>query len=1402
MQKAEAVDTCFQSLHEQIIPIFQFHFPKQRNLVLSTHDDVTHGSIANKWHHRRCFQTLAHRQIQLDLRTSLKAWFHWARFSALQRQQQRNARRAKAQRFATLCTEASMAAQHHNTQELFQIINKHSPKRPLTRARLKTEDGKIADQYMAHALTVQHVRQQWQGTQILKPMSEQPAGVPMTIQDIERAIMELHPNKTVASPFLPAIIWKSAPRELASLIHHQLTIWWSRPVPFIPPEWRDAWLFFIPKPGKDNTHPSQLRPISLMEPIGKLIMGLITDQLKAFHARVLCSEPQFGFLPKRSALDAITRVISHCNRVRTQVSMQRRTFARQYTAKPGTTFCGGLQMLLDLKHAFDTVDRDRLFRFLHRRGTPSDLLHIVSTWHMDTHYNLIHQGRTTQIPVTVGLRQGCKAAPILWVLFMSHFVELLQEKIEPAWLDAALTMYADDVHVGAQFNSLAEYRQVLTRVGCILDVIESMQLKLSYDKTFVILATAGSNVSRALKGTIERSKKGATILIPRAGQAPSPIPLRATGKYLGIIVSYGQYELQTWQHRLKAARTAFARLRCWFKNKQFQVHHRVHLWMVCVHTILTYGLSATNVTMRVLHEYQQIIYQMMRTVLHDHAYVSHNTHQQVFHNFGLAQPLDLFAQHVTLTWRRLQRRAQGLHATDFLHHVDWTHLPGMLRFIQCMAATNVEAPISPDVADPIQTQAKYRCSECAFQTHSIPNLRRHQTQVHGRSQYRTSPVNPLEFALSGKPQCRNCLAVFTTWRRFFIHIERNCCQAMEDASGMSTRPTPEPLHDTRRNQAAESAEMNSHLHPASWGRTSTPIRLAVETKPFWPVLREVATTSDFQKLLEDAQIGEFLTHHCMHCEAWCNRCQELHSHYRLHHSQHMPGVLARGAQITHKLTTVSPCELCHKPYKKSHSCPVATQVASLQLHGVQIENQDEALRTCIICNQVLPSMAHLHQHLGRSHDLQIPDWCPSRDSLQDSDACAHCGAAFATRSGLRRHILDGRCELFDPGATAQPLDAATKWSEVLQQGELTRATLTPAQRQDLTLVCQLCGQRYSRQNDLGAHLQHAHSNTWQASQESLRFLIQAVQAKHGCQCNPSCHGQGRTHICMLLRQFSMIYMLSSQDVLVPTQYHQDLLNKLLRHIDHLPLYQTIHDTLYTRQFEDLWQQPGLSGLLSQWCIQCGQQHHPAALVVHHWQMHGEDSQWAAQIKYQITASMLGLQDQDTMCTFCGLPINLHVDASEAMTPDRFIAMQIDFNSNCPVVHQAAQLLLPTDGRNDAGVGSERPGPPAIVQRARAIVTGSQPLPKRQRRGTSVQTSQTRGGARRHRSPTDKATGAERHDGHDEGDGQTGATARTKPPTDAQAGLIRFLRPGQPSRSSSSAGPGSGGMERSSPEESR
>ena len=130
-----------------------------------------------------------------------------------------------------------------------------------------------------------------------------------------------------------------------------------------------------------------------MEPLGKLVMGLLTYQLKCHLSHRLCQSPHFGFLHMRSAADAIARVSSHCRQIRTLVGNHRRSVQQQMRSPPRSTILGGVQLLLDLTRAFDCVDRAILIEHLHELNTP--MLYLpLSLVGMKTHITIYPFNKT------------------------------------------------------------------------------------------------------------------------------------------------------------------------------------------------------------------------------------------------------------------------------------------------------------------------------------------------------------------------------------------------------------------------------------------------------------------------------------------------------------------------------------------------------------------------------------------------------------------------------------------------------------------------------------------------------------------------------------------------------------------------------------------------------------------------------------------------------------------------------------------------------------------------------------------------------------------------------------------------------------------------------------------------
>ena len=81
--------------------------------------------------------------------TLFQVWRRWGRARLMQKTQQRQVRQAKTRRFQELCTEVEKAAALHDAHAMFVVINKFTPKQQQARARIRTPEGQMADQYTA-----------------------------------------------------------------------------------------------------------------------------------------------------------------------------------------------------------------------------------------------------------------------------------------------------------------------------------------------------------------------------------------------------------------------------------------------------------------------------------------------------------------------------------------------------------------------------------------------------------------------------------------------------------------------------------------------------------------------------------------------------------------------------------------------------------------------------------------------------------------------------------------------------------------------------------------------------------------------------------------------------------------------------------------------------------------------------------------------------------------------------------------------------------------------------------------------------------------------------------------------------------------------------------------------------
>ena len=162
-----------------------------------------------------------------------------------------------------------------------------------------------------------------------------------------------------------------------------------------------------------------------------------------------------------------------------------------------TALTGGIQLAIDISAAFDRVERPRLWQALVHSQVPPDLAAILQHWHTQAFYHLEHAGLKRSFQSTRGVRQGCVAAPLLWVLYSRGWIHELAAKVGWEWLLKGLTIYADDVHAAWQIHSEDDFLKAIVSIRVILQSLSDIGLCVNKNKTAVILRMVGKTFQEA-----------------------------------------------------------------------------------------------------------------------------------------------------------------------------------------------------------------------------------------------------------------------------------------------------------------------------------------------------------------------------------------------------------------------------------------------------------------------------------------------------------------------------------------------------------------------------------------------------------------------------------------------------------------------------------------------------------------------------------------------------------------------------------------------------------------------------------------------------------------------------------------------------------------------------------------
>jgi hypothetical protein len=193
--------------------------------------------------------------------------------------------------------------------------------------------------------------------------------VPITKEEVHRALQAAKPMKAPGEDGLPTLVWKNLWQWLHEAILRIFTA--SVNLGYYPEQWKRAKIIVLRKPGKpDYTIPGAYRPISLLNTLGKVLEAAIAKRLSYYaEAHSLLPNTQFGGRPGRNTEQALL--------------ILRNAIDRAWLSSKVITL-----VAFDLKGAFNGVNGNTLDRQLEAKGIPTKLRTWVASFMQDRSANI------------------------------------------------------------------------------------------------------------------------------------------------------------------------------------------------------------------------------------------------------------------------------------------------------------------------------------------------------------------------------------------------------------------------------------------------------------------------------------------------------------------------------------------------------------------------------------------------------------------------------------------------------------------------------------------------------------------------------------------------------------------------------------------------------------------------------------------------------------------------------------------------------------------------------------------------------------------------------------------------------------------------------------------------------
>ena len=1097
-----------------------------------------------------------------NLRNIFKAWFHVHHRQLARQKMRQTSAKARKQRIKEIFHIAGRAEAAKDHFRMYQAIRELAPKQPYRRIQLRDKDGLILNPTDA----ADRIRD-WLAELYHDPEAQtdcKPFTWPFTETELQQGLQCLPALKALAPGFAPAPYWHSAADAISRYLQEYFCVCSEQMC--LPRQWNTGTLCLLPKHARRTHAPQDLRPITLLEPCGKALLGILSSHLFDAIGATLCSVPQYAYLPGRGTEDALARLFRHCDVVRTLCTSHRYPLQQIAQGQHLGALTGGLLVTLDLSKAFDMVPRGHLFRCLSILGVPDVLLDFLNAIYHQTDFTFQHRGQTRNVETSKGIRQGCKAAPTLWAAYATGLLLEICQHTDAQWLYECITMYADDGCMHEVVTSPEQFRCLLRKVGTTLDLLEAAQLTINLEKTYALLRLVGPAVNKIFKQHVLRTSTGAFLKIPRRSGHTTHIRLVKNFQYLGATVCYYNFERVTTLARIKASEKTGQQLHRWLHTTWgLSGQQKYKIWKQCIFSTLRYSLMAVGFTPQSAVLLDTTCLKQLRRIFRDPTHLNLMTHQEFLHKHHLTDPLLHLVAFCQDAQVRDVKRRQSLLPSDVLLREPPVNYDKHMQVLTTVWYHQRHRHLRPEAVLP---GTQLICPECFAQLASLAQLRKHLTEVHGNRSGALRTVHSRD-RMAGLPTCSRCHMQFSTHQSLQYHVQFVCLEIPQDIEEVEHRVRVQEMLQYARGQ-------------------------------------------QLQALAADAQLLAYFHHRCVLCAYFSLTIKGLHTHWQREHPSEFQRHEAVNNILLPSFEHDSPCSLCGISFKRYHKCHIVRQMALLLTKEGHEAAQAQSSLVCKHCGKAYTTRHGLLQHERRYHraeeaveeldaheiDLQclihqavLANKCEDlllQEDIQHflSTRCIQCQKQYMGKRELHRHLkqnhasawhaseykaieldrqwkpiygcvcqptmhskhictiylqfallrLDQEQQLW-PQLVAEPPDAILSVVEQIEPllwlGFAHNLYCRSALKLHLTMHCQVCGYSGDNAEDLSLHLLAAHPVHLQESLYLTEMFQWSMFMEMGCFCNPMPGWGTLHHECVGLTQLAIIAASFGWQVILP-----------------------------------------------------------------------------------------------------------------------------------------------------------------------------------------------------------------------------------------------------------------------------